>query len=215
MTNTRQIYIDRLKEIINLSYNCLIHKLGNGSLNTQNEASFQLEFSHILRTIGNLYEFNIDDKFYLELESYIQLKEISSKSKSHQARVDLIAIYQHKEITIRCAIELKFFKKENFRSPNNRYDVFQDLKNLELYKKNNLDFCYFILGTNNSHYVNQTRCYSNVSRDFDFRNGKKYQAGTILTYNSDNPYGDPISLDNDYAFNWNTINNLYFLKVEV
>lgn len=214
MTDTKQIYIDRLKEIINQSYRILIHKLGNGSLNAQNEASFQLEFAHILRTIGNLYEFNIDDKFHLELESYIGLQERSAKSKSNQVRVDLIAVYKNKDIGIRCAIELKFFKKENHREPNNRYDVFQDLKNLELYKKHQVDFCYFILGTNHAHYYNQEK-YSIETGDFDFRHTKIYQKGKILMYNTPTPYGDPISLDNDYMFNWDTINNLYFLKVEV
>lgn len=214
MANIKQIYIDRLKEIINKSYQILIHKLGNGSLNAQNEASFQLEFAYILKTIGNLYEFNLDDKFHLELESYIKLTEKSPKSRSNQARVDLVAIYKNNDVSVRCAIELKFFKKENHREPNNRYDVFQDLKNLELYKKHEVDFCYFILGTNHAHYYNQER-YSIGTGDFDFRHSKTYQKGKLLKYNTKKPHGGPISLENDYSFYWDSINNLHFLKVEV
>lgn len=192
----------------------LTHKLAFGGLIARNESSFQLEFGHILKTLGQLYEFKLEDKFYLEFETYISLDQTSFKSNSDRARIHLLLKYQDAKNTTTVAIELKFFKKENHREPNNRYDVFKDLANLELYKKHNIDTCYFILATDHGHYYNQEN-YSPDTADFDFRNGKSYQAGTVLNYNTDKPYGPAISLNQDYAFEWDKIGDLYFLKLRI
>lgn len=201
-------------EIIETSYRLLIHKLAYGGLTARNESSFQLEFGYILKTLGQLYEFRLADKFHLEIETYIPLNETSIKSNSDRARVDLLIKYQDDDSTTNAALELKFFKKENHREPNNRYDVFKDISNLELYKKNEIDICFFILATDHSHYYNQDN-YSVDTADFDFRNGKSYKAGTKLKYKTDKPYGHDITLNQDYAFSWDNINDLYFLKLKV
>ncbi|MCQ4139989.1 hypothetical protein [Chryseobacterium sp. EO14] len=205
---------DILYEIIELSYDILIKKLGHGSLKALNEASFQLEFGHILKTLGNLYEFDLEDKFYLEFETPFKLKEDSFKSKTKKARIDLFIRYQSNGEEVKAAIELKFFKKSNHREPNNRYDVFQDLKNLEDYKDNDIDICYFILATDHKHYCYQDT-YSADTADFDFRHEKEYQAGKILKYSTTKPYGEEVSLKNNYKFEWTTIKNLNFLKLKI
>jgi hypothetical protein len=202
------------EEIIETAYRLLIRKLANGGLTARNENAFQLEFGYILKTLGQLYEFRLTDKFHLEFETYISLTDQSIKSKSDRARVDLLIKYQDDKTLTKAAIELKFFKKENHREPNSRYDVFKDLSNLELYKQHGIDLCYFILATDHSHYVNQ-ETYSTDTSDFDFRNGKQYKAGTILKYKTEKPYGDDISLRQDYSFSWDTVENYHFLKVRV
>lgn len=202
------------EEIIETAYRLLTHKLAFGGLTARNESSFQLEFGHILKTLGQLYEFRLSDKFYLEFETYILLNETSMKSKSDRARVDLLLKYKDDNFSTKAAIELKFFKKKNHREPNNRYDVFKDISNLELYKTHGIDICYFILATDHSHYYNQEN-YSEDTAGFDFRNGKKYKSGTVLQYNTKTPYGPDITLRQDYNFAWNEINDLYFLKVKV
>ncbi len=202
------------EEIIETAYQLLIHKLALGGLTARNESSFQLEFGHILKTLGQLYEFSLADKFHLEFETYISLNETSLKSNSDRARVDLLLKYKDEISTSTAAIELKFFKKESHREPNNRYDVFKDISNLEIYRKHNIDICYFILATDHSHYYNQEN-YSADTADFDFRNGKNYKAGTNLQYKTEKPYGQDISLGQDYTFSWDKINDLYFLKLKV
>ena len=202
------------EEIIETSYKLLTNKLANGGLTARNESAFQLEFGHILKTIGQLYEFRLEDKFHLEFETYIPLTTQSIKSKSDRARVDLLIKYQDQKSCTRAAIELKFFKKENHREPNNRYDVFKDLSNLELYKKHNIDLCYFILATDHSHYCYQ-EAYSPDTSDFDFRHQKIYKAGTTLKYKTAKPYGLDIVLQQDYSFAWETIKDLYFLKIKI
>lgn len=111
---------------------------------------------------------------------------------------------------------MKFFKKENHREPNNRYDVFQDIANLEKYKnEGGIDIFYFMLATDHNHYYSQ-ETYSEDTKDFDFRNGAIYHAGTMLSYKTDTPYGEPIVLQNDYRFTWAPpIGEKYFLKLAI
>jgi hypothetical protein len=202
------------EEIIETAYKLLTHKLAYGGLIARNESAFQLEFGHILKILGQLYEFRLTDKFHLEFETYISLSGTSIKIKSDRARVDLLLKYEDNESLTKAAIELKFFKKENHREPNNRYDVFKDISNLEIYKSHDVDLCYFILATDHAHYCHQY-AYSQDTADFDFRQGEKYKAGSILQYKTVTPYGDDISLNQDYNFNWDKINDLYFLMLKV
>lgn len=210
----KETQIKIVEEIIEFSYKILIQKLGNGSLTALNEASFQLEFGHILRTIGNLYEFRLEDKFHLEFETTKKLNTKSLKSKSQNARIDLYIRFQNELSETKAAIELKYFKKANHREPNNRYDVFKDLKNLEDYKDNNIDLCYFILATDHDHYCYQ-ETYSKDTEDFDFRHGRSYTSGKVLQYRTPKPYDDDIALKNNYQFNWITIQKLNFLKLKI
>ena len=210
----KKILIGRVREIIDISYKILIQKIGNATINAWNEASFQLEFGSILKTVGNLYEFSTDDKFHMEFESGKLLNAITNKSKSKKARIDIYMEYKNPNLSVKTAIELKFFKRENHREPNNRYDVFQDIRNLEIYKNNDIDLCFFVLGTNHPHYFNAEQ-YSLDTSDFDFRQGSIYKKGTSLIYNTQKPYGAEIVLDSDYEFKWQEIGNFYFLKLEV
>ena len=202
------------EEIIETAYKLLTHKLAFGGLTARNENAFQLEFGHILKTVGQLYEFRLVDKFYLEFETYISLNGTSIKSKSERARVDLLIKYQDNDSSTKAAIELKFFKKENHREPNNRYDVFKDISNLEMYKVHNIDLCYFILATDHPHYCSQDN-YSPDTTDFDFRHNKQYKAGTVLQYKTAKPFGPDITLKQDYVFKWDKIKDLNFLKLKV
>ena len=49
-------YRNRLKEIIEMSFQTLEMKLSNGEIISKNEASFQLELGYILKVFGELYE---------------------------------------------------------------------------------------------------------------------------------------------------------------
>jgi len=128
--------IELTEEVIETAYKLLTHKLAYGGLTARNESAFQLEFGNILKTLGQLYEFRLVDKFHLEFETYVPLNGTSVKSKSDRARIDLLVKYQDNDNLTKAAIELKFFQKKNHREPNNRYDVFKDISNLELYKNN-------------------------------------------------------------------------------
>jgi len=223
-SNLNTKYIKRLEEIVDTSYDLLTNQIAGNAMQVNNEASFQLQFAYILKTLGELYKFSSDDLFTIELENTFTFKSPTRKSKTKTARIDIILTLGDFTNFATLAIELKFFKEINHREPNNRYDVFLDLHNLENYRKENVfDITYFILGTDHKHYVNKID-YSNNTSKFDFRDGAHYKAGTELIYGTQKPYGDPITLENDYQFEWDTIEkqfngtgdkeNLYFLKVK-
>jgi len=190
-------------------------KIANGGIISRNEASFQLELSYILKVFGQLYEFHPNEKFNIQMENHIKLKTNSIKSKTKNARVDILLTFGNEEEYAKGAIELKFFKKKNHREPNNRYDIFKDISNLEAYKENGIDLNYLFISTDHSHYVNQTK-YSSDTKDFDIRNGANYKSGDILEYKTPKPFGPPIILKGNYEFNWSEpMPNIYFTKIEI
>ena len=205
--------INRLKQIVDTSYNILINKINYGNISIDNEAAMQLQFAYILKSIGVLYEYSLDERFSVELEKEVTLNSSSFKSKGQKAKIDILLKLADNKNTYKCAIELKYFKHKNHREPNNRYDVFADIANLELYKNNGIDMGYFVVGTDHPHYVTQAS-YSEDTKDFDLRDNTKYRKGTTLSYRADKPYAD-IILQNNYEFKWDKFKNKYFLILEV
>ena len=206
-----------LDELIQQSFKIFSNKLANGGIIAENEFTFQFELGIIMKTLGDLYEFKFEDRFRIEFETKILLDRVSSKSKTRNTRPDLLIRYQLDGKMYQAAIELKYFRKKNHREPNNRYDVFNDISNLELYKKNKIDICYFLLITDHQHYVDK-ETYSKDTSDFDFRHGTKYRANTILSYRTPNKpfkYEADIKLSQDYDFYWKTLGDFYFLEVKV
>ena len=53
-----------------------------------------------------------------------------------------------------CFIYFIFLNKIEF-SRKDYMDIFKDISNLEAYKENGIDLCYFFISTDHSHYVNQ------------------------------------------------------------
>lgn len=201
-----------IEEILDQSFRLLCNKFAYGGITASNEIAFQCELGVMLKTLGQLYEFEPSDKFIIEFETSVKLKKPSIKSKSQNARIDILINYLLNGKTTKAAIELKFFKKKNHREPNNRYDVFKDLSNLEAYKNNDYDICCFILVTDHQHYVTQ-QSYSPDTSDFNFKHGAQYKAGTVLSYKTKKPYGPDICLTKDYDFQWGSIKDLHFLKL--
>ncbi|MED3501518.1 hypothetical protein P4479_24150 [Brevibacillus agri] len=168
-----------LNQIITNSYDILLGQVGKGRIVVQNEASFQLHFAYILKTVGELLQFSLNDTFLIQLEKPYQSAGTLNKSGSKKAKIDIVIQLKNADETVSCAIELKFFQKDNHREPNNRYDVFKDLQNLEDYVySRQYNFGLFFMATDHLHYVNQEK-YSIDTADFDFRHGSEYQSGRV------------------------------------
>lgn len=203
---------DILKQVIKSSYDLLLGQISRGRIVIQNEASFQLHYAYILKTVGELMQFSPSDIFSIKMETPYSSAGILNKSGSKKAKIDIVMELKNSVESVSCAIELKFYQKENHREPNNRYDVYKDLLNLEDYvNSGQYNFGLFFLSTNHLHYVNQKN-YSVDTADFDFRHGSIYKSGRILEYRTDKPYGGPISLRNDYQFLWEESVGNYFLR---
>lgn len=211
------MYKDRLNTIIELSFNCLYEKIDGGLVSIENEASLQLQLSSIMKSFGEQFIFRKDELFSIELEKPVVLsKGTFRKSNSSKARIDIFISIENikKNEKTDCSIELKFFKKSNHREPNNRYDVFKDIQNLENYGEFS-NFGYLIVATDHEHYISHNQ-YSMDTADFDFRNNSKYTANSKLEYKTSKPYGDPITLNYDYTFSWKTpVKGISFLLLEV
>lgn len=189
------MYQRRLIEIVDFSYAILRNKINGGRIQVYNESSMQLQLSSILKNVGEMFEYRRGEIFSVELEKPCRIMNGKfSKSGTEKAKIDIFISLEDINTGMRdgCSIELKFFKKENQREPNNRYDVFSDLQNLEKYGDIS-DVGFMIIGTDHRHYVDKDY-YSDKTSDFDIRDGRFYKAGTILNYKTAMPYGDPISL---------------------
>ena len=207
----------RIKQIVGIAYDRLCGKITGQRIEVSNEASLQLQFAAILKTLGELYEETPDERFNIELEKNVTLSSGTFfKSKTVKAKIDIWFSLENVKSGEKhsCAIELKYFKKENHREPNNRYDVFKDLNNLERYG-DFVDFGFLLVATDHPHYIKQ-QDFSLDTKDFDFREGRNYSAGTELVYRTPNPYGPPITLKGSYEFSWRAVEmGLSFLFISV
>ena len=208
---------ERLARVFDLAYECLRRKINGNRIRVDNEASLQLQFAAILKDVGELLSVERDEYFSIELEKSVSIPSGAfHKSGSEKAKIDIFFSYTNvKSGEIQsCAVEIKFFKKQNHREPNNRYDAFVDVHNLENYGSK-ASLCYLVIATDHSHYVDQTS-YSTDTCDFDLRHGKTYAGGTTATYRTKVPYGAPITLVGSYEFLWDTAaGGLHFLRVAV
>lgn len=211
----KQNSVGVLEQIIEQGFNLFCLKYAKGGIVTRNEYSFQFELGVILKQLGQLYEFNPEDKFEIKFESNIELSEISKKSLTNKARIDIFINYkQYKFVDVQAAIELKFLKKESKKEPVSRYDVFADISNLESYKESGIEVCYLLLITDNNHYVNHKK-YSKKTSDFDFRQGVTYKSNTVLSYRTEKSKRKDIVLTKDYEFKWLEYEELSFLKIRI
>ncbi|PKG54947.1 MULTISPECIES: hypothetical protein [Halomonadaceae] len=208
---------ERIKQIVEIAYDRLCGKITGQRIEVSNEASLQLQLASILKTLGELYEETPDERFIIELEKNVTLGSGTFvKSKTEKAKIDIWFSLENVKNAEKhsCAIELKYFKKTNHREPNNRYDVFKDLHNLERYG-GFVNAGYLLVATDHPHYINQDN-FSPDTGDFDFREGRSYSAGTELLYRTSNPYGPPITLKGTYDFSWRAVETgLSFLFIRV
>lgn len=206
----------RLIDIVEFSYARMRSKINGGRIEIYNESSLQLHLASILKTTGEMFEYRRSEIFSVELEKpFHHMNGDLSKSGTAKARIDIFISIEDVSSGERegCAIELKFYKKANQREPNNRYDIYGDLLNLERYGS----ICgigFLIVGTDHGHYIDKER-YSVDTADFDTRHGSAYSAGKELTYRA-GPYGPPITLANSYQFTWDRdLKGISFLKLQV
>lgn len=118
--------IERLRNIVKLSVPTLFRQIAGGRVECESEATLQLHLGRIIATAADLEIISERETFSVELEK--PLRGAGGK----RGRIDVwFRLTDDDGRAWRCAIELKFFKRENHREPNNRYDVFKDIARLE------------------------------------------------------------------------------------
>ena len=202
---------ERLECIVDQSYNILCQQIAKGRFTVNNEASFQLQFAVILKSVGQLYEFDQNDRFFVELEENINLKTKTCKSANKRARCDIwLSITSSYNRSAECSIELKCFRKSKWETTtDNRFSILKDIENLEHYhNQNNNLICYEIVYTNNSGYANEKS-----SSYLTIGNGCEC-SGVIISNNR------TVTLQDKYIFTWDEyLNNKkkghFFLKLKI
>jgi hypothetical protein len=191
----------------------LITQINQRELGEFNEATAQHHLALAMHLSAQAQSIPIE----MILEKRVRLENgVFPKRQKSNADIDLFVQYQTNKS--RLAVELKLFKAENHREPNNRYDAFADIGNLEIYKSKGLcDLAYFVLITDHPHYFDQNfRPLSDATAGFNLRQGSRYEATTTLEYKTAKPYGPPITLMGDYSFQWQNAPNAWrVLALEV
>lgn len=191
----------------------VIGQVNRGELGETNEATVQ----HHLALSLHLLAKDEDLPFSIIMERRIQRAdgEPFPKKQGNTAEIDIY--FETGEDKTRCAVELKLFKRINQREPNNRYDSYADVANLEIYLEEHCDLGFFVLFTDHPHYYDPDFApLSPNTADFSLRDGHVYEAGRELIYRTDTPQGPPLTLRHDYRFQWQNEGNewrLLILKV--
>lgn len=158
---------ERLASIVETAYDIVCQKIAGNSIEIYNEASLQLHLGIVLKNLGQLYEFSVDDngvpeRFIIELE---QQMEIGHTAKSNgKARCDISLAFVSGEKTLAQAfLELKYFKKAErgagaVATKDNRFGLFMDMENLEVYREkfqkgDTVPLCYEIAIAENGTYA--------------------------------------------------------------
>lgn len=191
----------------------VIGQVNRGELGETNEATVQHHLAlclHLLARRENL-------PFSIIMERRIQRAngDVFPKKQRNTAEIDVFFTVGQDQT--RCAIELKLFKRINHREPNNRYDSYADLANLEIYLEEHCDVGFFVLLTDHPHYYDSDfGDHRPGTADFSLREGHIYQAQRELTYRTNRPYGPPLTLRHNYTFQWqNDGNDWRFLILKV
>ena len=186
--------IQRLRDIVNLAVPTLFEQIQGGRVRCESEATLQLHLGRIIMMVADLKIVSQRETFSIELEKPLHGED------GRRGRIDIwFCLTSDDGTQLRCALELKFFKRANQREPNNRYDVFKDIARLEQCQ-DVADLGFMLVATDHLHYITQ-ETYSADTNAFDFRDGESYRADTTLTYGTGN-YGEPITLAGDYHFSW-------------
>jgi len=168
------------------------------------EAPFQHHFAEIIRQVGNLHCLTREDVFLVDLET--QCKDIKGKTKY----LDITCEFVNQ---IGCAIELKFKKASQGAQDHGRIDIYVDIEALELVCKDKFDIGKFYVITDSAPYVNQSKV--GVGTVFPTHHGHITEPNKEFWTNSKGREHVKVNLTNPYTFNWEKINNWYFLELTV
>lgn len=185
--------VKRLQQIVEKAVPILFDQIDGGRVPVQSEASLQLHLGRIIMTVADLEMVSPRETFSIELEKPL--------GGSGRGRLDVwFRLTTGDDREWRCAMELKFFKKASQAEPVNRHKAMLDIARLERCG-DVADVGFMLVATNHPHYV-EWEAYSPDTADFDFRHGRRYAAGTTMTYRTPDSKLASITLKNDYEFVW-------------
>jgi hypothetical protein len=197
-------YPKRLNEVLDLSWKIFKSQFIHGRHEINKEAPFQHHFAQIIRNVGNLYSIAEKDLFKVDLET--KCENINGKSKYIDVSCEFVD-------QIKCAIELKFKTAQQGAQDHGRIDAYVDINALELVTDKLFDLGKFYMITNSTPYINQS--VKGVGTVFATHNGHITEKGQEFWYDSKGREHVRLTLRNSYHFEWEKINDWYFLDLTI
>ena len=197
-------YNERLEAVLNTSWNLFKSQFIHKRHYILTEAPFQHHFADILRQVGNLFCLTRDDIFLVDLET--KSKSLNGKTKY----IDITCEFVNK---IKCAIELKFKTAKQGAQDHGRIDMYRDIEALEYVCSEDYDLGKFYAITDSQTYINKSKV--GVGTVFCTHNGNKSNENKTFWYNSKGRENIKVLLRNSYLFNWENINEWYFLDLSI
>jgi len=144
---------ERINEMIELSWTIFVNQFLSNKYAINLEAPFQLHFSTILKSVGELYCLNKDEIFHINLEV-----NMGEQKKNY---VDIVLEYYIGSLgrTYKVPIELKYRTLSQSAEDIGVMEMYKDIYSLDkITSKDNeedciIPFSYFFCITNNSRYI--------------------------------------------------------------
>lgn len=197
-------YSKRVNEVLNQSWKIFKSQFIYGRHEINKEAPFQHHFAQIIKSVGNLYSISEKDLFKVDLET--KCENIKGKSKY----IDITCQFVDK---INCAIELKFKTSQQGAQDHGRIDVYIDIEALELVTKEKFEIGKFYMITDSKPYVNQS--IKGVGTVYSTHDGHETENNKEFWFDSKGREEVIVTLQNSYTFEWEKINEWYFLDLSI
>jgi hypothetical protein len=214
--------IIRIDEILDISWRILKTRFIEGRYVISREATFQHYFAHIISTIGDTYCITRSEKFMVDLEEKLEVKNNHDEVKKNYIDITCGFSRGGKEPKEKTAIELKFKTETQGAQNEARINIFRDVERLEKAKSEH-SFAQgrFYMITDHQVYVNESK--TGVGTVFATHDGARTQANHEFHYPDSKSIEDvKVNLKNSYLFEWEKIDkksdkkeDWYFLELKV
>lgn len=204
--------IERVKSIIDICWDSFSAKVGCGLIVINKEASMQMQFAYVLKNTLDLSIYNDDESVELELETAIPVNG-SFRECDIVVQITKANSKFYLPIEVKCYKEYASSGGKRGASDVFMMEVYRDLELLENYSvnPNYINGMGFIM-TNLSRLV-FPRHKNGKKWNYDISDGTSLRNPTF----KDTPMGGKkvnLTLNKNYDFNWNQINEYFFLKLE-
>jgi hypothetical protein len=191
----------RVKLLLDQSWLFCIQKIASGKIIINKEASLQLHYASIIKTLGDVYCVSPSEGFSIELES-----------KQGKNNVDICCSIGE----TKAAVELKCFRKSSNRATDlDMYDVLKDIARLQALDDFNVRK--FMCLTDNPYYSNGAHAGHagsvTIKNGFNYEKDAKVSASWVGIW-KDKSRDRPISFNSKVTFRWNRLGAWYFLDID-
>ncbi len=213
----------RIDDILQTSWRILKTRFIERRYEISSEAPFQHYFAHIISTIGDTFCITRSEKFMVDLEVKLEVKNNNNKSKRNYIDITCGFSRGGKEPKEKTAIELKFKTETQGAQNEARINVFRDVERLEKAKSEH-SFAQgrFYMITDHQVYVNESK--TGVGTVFATHDGARTQANSLFHCpNSKGRENVEVNLTASYSFKWEKIEKIktdkkeewYFLEIKI